>query len=84
MVPTGGPHLSASEREREGEAGPLDARWAAQLKLGCKRACGLRRREGGPAGPERGRGEGREVGGFGFFSKLFFFSFQTFLNPKHF
>jgi hypothetical protein len=33
MVPTGGPHLSASEREREGEAGLLDARWAARLKL---------------------------------------------------
>jgi hypothetical protein len=88
---TGGPHLSANERKKKrgkGRVGPLDARWAARLKLGCRLACGLGRREGGPARPELGRGEGREGWRFWvlFFFKTLFktLKFKLFSKFKHF
>jgi hypothetical protein len=55
---TRGPLLAVSEREREGEAGPLDARWAARAEAGlqARLRAGERWRGQRPAWPV-GRGK---------------------------
>jgi hypothetical protein len=65
---TSGPKVAVRESEEGGGSGPARGWWAGRREAGGVRL--------GHAGR---KGKGKRVG---FFSNSFFFSFQTFSNPK--